>query len=274
MNTFAVLLLSLVPLLIDSQNTSKTTTTTPTSTSTPPDTTVTPAPTVPSYSVLNGTDICLLVQMNIKLGITYFNTKGEPLMRNFYINSTRQFDIVTNGTCGIELETLMLTWWPEQSQSKDAPSWSLGLQFHKRADGHFSLDFMDLRYITNTSLFPDTNETSIHYVSRNDSQFTCPVGSYFQCMAAQSSKLTKPSSIGDVVVQPEVFVTLSDLKAEAFRSGNSPIFVGSMRECSADYVPNKVVPIVVGVALAAMIIIALITFVISSRRRQRGYQEI
>ncbi|TGZ62554.1 hypothetical protein CRM22_007368 [Opisthorchis felineus] len=275
MNTVVVLLLSLVPLLINPQNTSETTTTTLTSTTTsPPDTTVTPAPTVPSYSVLNGTDICLLLQMNIKLGITYFNTKGEPLMRNFYINSTRHFDIVTNGTCGIELETLMLTWWPEQPQVKDAPSWSLGLQFHKRADGHFSLDFMDLKYITNTSLFPDTNETSIHYVSRNDSQFTCPVGSYFQCMAAQSSKLTKPSSVKDAVVQPEVFITLSDLKAEAFRSGNTPTFVGSMRECSADYVPNKVVPIVVGVALAAMIIIALTTFVISSRRRQRGYQEI
>ncbi|KER33169.1 hypothetical protein T265_00868 [Opisthorchis viverrini] len=109
-------------------------------------------------------------------------------------------------------------------------------------------------------LFKDGGELlAIHYVSRNGSQFTCPVGSYFQCMASQSSKLTKPSSVKDPIVQPEVFVTLSDLKAEAFRSGNTPTFVGSMRECSADYVPNKVVPIVVGVALAAMIIIALIT---------------
>lgn len=212
--------------------------------------------------------------MNIKLGITYFNKKGEPLIRNFYINSTRTYDIVESGSCSVDSESLVLSWWPEQHSANGTQRWSLGLRFDKRADGHFSLDYMSFNYSTTASLFPDTNDTSTHYVSRNDSQFNCPVGSYFQCMTAQTSKLTKSSFVKDTVVQPEVFVTLSDLKAEAFRGGKTPTFVGSMRECSADYVPNKVVPIVVGIALAAMIIIALITFVISSRRRQQGYQEI
>jgi hypothetical protein len=252
-----------------------TTQSTTASTSAAPNTTVLPVPTVPVYKVENGSNICLLAQFNLKLLIPYYNKKGDMVTRDFYINSTNAASVKASGTCGNDTESLELEWWPER---EEGGSWRLVFIFNrvepKTTPLHFSFDDLFFNFTIIEKLFPDTNESHYVFVSRNVSQFTCPIGSYFQCMAKQTLQLVNTSMPPGPSRQQDVYITLSNTKVEAFRASAEPFFVGSMRECSADYVPNKVVPIVVGVALAVLIVIALLTFIIGIRRRQAGYQEI
>ncbi|KAF6774888.1 hypothetical protein AHF37_05522 [Paragonimus kellicotti] len=234
-------------------------------------TTVSPAPLIPLYYVKNGTNVCLLVQMNVKLDIPYFNKQGVQQRSLFYINSTTtSLNLSFTGTCGTTSQSLKLWWWPSGS----TVSWNLSFEFKNLSSGHFRLELVEFNYTLPERLFPDTNDTSMHRVYRNASYFTCPLGRYFKCMAKQTNALTKVPSVPDTVIQPEVYLTISNQKVEAFRFSEALDFVGSAYECSADYVPNKIVPIVVGVALGCMIIVALITFIIGSRRRQAGYHEL
>uniref|UniRef100_A0A183AXT4 Lysosome-associated membrane glycoprotein 2 n=1 Tax=Echinostoma caproni TaxID=27848 RepID=A0A183AXT4_9TREM len=140
--------------------------------------------------------------------------------------------------------------------------------------GHFSLDTVSFNYTVTDSLFPETNETVTRFTIIQQPQFSAPIGSFFQCMSKQTWKLSDVPDLPTNGSQPDVFVSTSNLKAEAFRASADQNFVGQKSECSADFVPNKVVPIVIGVALAVMIVIALVTFIVGSRRRQSGYQEI
>lgn len=232
-------------------------------------TSVPPAPLVPIFKVLNGTDICLLVQANLKFTINYYTTKGETVPAYFYINETSSTNLRSSGTCDKTMETLQLMWFPEPMRS----AWSLELRFTQSSSDRFSLTFMSFNFTVTETLFPDTNETSAYFLMYNASQFTCPFGSYFQCLSQQTSQLV-PLPQTPVATDLKVYLTMSNFKVEAFRSGPDASFLGTLTECSADYVPNQVVPIVVGVALASMIVIALITFIVASRRRQRGYQTI
>ncbi|CAL8094038.1 unnamed protein product [Calicophoron daubneyi] len=239
-----------------------------------PNTTVMPIPTVPVYFVKNGSSICLLAQMNLKFLIPYYNHKGDMVTRDFYLNSTSIGSVVTSGNCTNSTQSLQLDWFPNNQQ----PAWRLLFSFHRvepyTDPGHFSFDALHFNYSLNSTLFPDTNNTRYTFVSKTASQFTCPIGSYFQCIAKQTLQLTNSSMGPAPPRQQDVYITITNMKIEAFRSAAEPFFVGSLRECSADYMPNKVVPIVVGVALAVLIVIALLTFIIGNRRRQIGYQEI
>ncbi|THD22965.1 Lysosome-associated membrane glycoprotein [Fasciola hepatica] len=238
---------------------------------------VVPTPTVPVYNVTNGTDICLYIQMNVRLNIAYYNKQGVLVWKTFNLNSTTHYPQVVSGSCGVDMETVRILWWPNVSEPV-SPVWGLEFFFKRlpldNTEGQFTLDKVLFNYTVTNDLFPDTNETTTHVMSVQEQQFKAPIGSYFQCMSRQTWKLNDVTNVTANRTKTDALLMVSNLRAEAFRTGSNKTFVGQKSECSADFVPNKVVPIVIGVALAAMIVIALVTFIIGSRRRQAGYQEI
>ena len=62
-------------------------------------------------------------------------------------------------------------------------------------------------------------------------------------------------------------------QVQPFMTGSENDF-GKAELCEADLRPNNIVPIAVGAALAALVVIVLVMYLIGRRRHQRGYQTV
>jgi len=68
-------------------------------------------------------------------------------------------------------------------------------------------------------------------------------------------------------------VSATNVAFDAFRPKTSPKTFRTPMDC--DYKPNDIIPIAVGVALAALVIAVLVAYVVGrNRQRQRGYQSV
>lgn len=68
-------------------------------------------------------------------------------------------------------------------------------------------------------------------------------------------------------------VSATNVAFDAFRPKTSPTTFRTPMDC--DYQPNDIIPIAVGVALAALVIAVLVAYVVGrNRQRQRGYQSV
>lgn len=98
----------------------------------------------------------------------------------------------------------------------------------------------------------------------NLTQFSTPLKQYYKCTARSEVDLKENG----------VKVIFSDMKFEAFRTSQSADFQGKELECVSDY-HSDVVIIAIGCALALLVIVILIAYLIARRRnRQRGYQSV
>lgn len=68
-------------------------------------------------------------------------------------------------------------------------------------------------------------------------------------------------------------LTVSKVQYQAFKKGNSNDF-GDASECAADEETNSIVPIAVGAALAGLVIIVLIAYLIGRKRSRAGYEQV
>jgi len=66
---------------------------------------------------------------------------------------------------------------------------------------------------------------------------------------------------------------IKDLKFQPYMSGKDD-FTGRVVHCEADKAANNVVPIAVGAALALLVIIVLVLYLIGRRKHQKGYQTV
>jgi len=64
-----------------------------------------------------------------------------------------------------------------------------------------------------------------------------------------------------------------DLRIEPFVPSDADGF-GLMERCDADKMHNNVVPIAVGAALAVLVVIVLILYLVGRRKHQRGYETV
>jgi lysosomal-associated membrane protein 1/2 len=70
-------------------------------------------------------------------------------------------------------------------------------------------------------------------------------------------------------------IRLTDLKFLAHGERPSDDDFGYATECDADFTNSDIVPIAVGCALAALVVIVLIAYLIGRKRsRQKGYQSV
>ncbi|OQR70446.1 lysosome-associated membrane glycoprotein 1-like [Tropilaelaps mercedesae] len=89
-----------------------------------------------------------------------------------------------------------------------------------------------------------------------------------------TDKFYKCAKASEVDMGNSVHLIFSDMKYEAFRTSKTADFTRSEQECVSDY-HSDVVIIAIGCALALLVVIILVAYVIARRQnRQRGYQSV
>lgn len=197
-----------------------------------------PIPSVGNYTLKNGSETCLLANMGLQLNLTYVEDNQTRLI-NIDSNST------ASGYCGDQDATLVLEdmkttiifhFIVEQSKF-----------FLKEVKANISL-------VVNGSTIPlQFNNSSLKY-------WQTSIGSSYMCHKEQRLRVTDQMVINTFNVWIQPF----ELKSGTFSRAE---------ECSLDD-DSILIPIIVGAALAVLIVIVVIAYVIGRRKSYAGYQTL
>ena len=114
--------------------------------------------------------------------------------------------------------------------------------------------------------FPDAAENQTIQLIHRGADFSAPAKMSYHCTRAQKLNLTETVIHTDIVGT----LTVHDVQAEAFRPVNTTGF-STVHDCDS-VETSDIVPIAVGIALAALITIVLVAYLCARRRSvSRGY---
>ncbi|KAK3594905.1 hypothetical protein CHS0354_020563 [Potamilus streckersoni] len=231
-------------------------------------TTNTPHPTN-TYSVRDGNVTCVYFIARMDFSFPYSTKNGTNT--SVQISVPQNFE--TNGTCSTQNKTINelniyffnSTWTLSFVFGPDNSSSQLGdMQFKT-----YSVKSITLDYKMDPVLFPGYNDTKTLNATAN---FT---GSLFQSKVNGSYKCDVDT---EVLFTGKIKLEVYHLQYKAFNLGNSTNFSGDLSECSGDNTnnnkTNSVVPIAVGAALAGLVVIVLIAYLIGRRRNRKGYESV
>nr|KAG5697908.1 hypothetical protein BaRGS_026846 [Batillaria attramentaria] len=245
-------------------------TTEPATTTEPPVTTTLPPPSKPNTYTVNGNnETCIVFQATIIFNnFTYEKKDNTTGTVNDIFIPYNSSDVQYSGNCGDEnstTQTLNITFNTD---------WQLTLTFAKGAaedasqlgaSDKYSLRDIDLTY--NTTSFPDVKTAGQVKVNATNlkNYLTGSAGGSYRC------DTNLPQSLSNGVV----FET-RDLQYKAFNTDNDTTFSSdNVSECPGDDESNSIVPIAVGAALAGLVVIVLIAYLIGRRRSKRqGYESV
>ncbi|XP_019500381.1 PREDICTED: lysosome-associated membrane glycoprotein 1 isoform X2 [Hipposideros armiger] len=219
----------------------------PTVPPTPPHPSPTLAPEIPSvqkYNVSDANGTCLLANMGLQLNITYEKKDNTTVTGVFNINPNKTH---FSGSCTAQLVTLEL-WSPN--------TMLLAFQFGKNASSsRFFLQGIQL----NMTL-PEAKTPTFKATNRSLRALQASMGNSYRCNAEERIQVTKAFSVNIF----QVWVQAFQVEGGKF---------GSVEECQLDE-NNMLIPIAVGGALAGLVLIVLIAYLIGRKRSHAGYQTI
>lgn len=222
---------------------------------TPPPTTAsaptTPAPTPAgtpepgTYSInnSNGT-VCLLAHMGLQLNVSYFSQSQNKTILEI-VNLTPNLTS-SSGSCEASSASLVLT--QEQSTT---------LNFI------FTLNSTTNKYhLSGIGLLANWSDMAAPFSASNTSldYLRSTLGRSYMCNAEQSLVVTPTLSINTFKLQVQPFGVTTNQFATA-------------EECQMDQ-DQMLIPIIVGAALAGLVLIVLIAYLIGRKRSHAGYQTI
>ncbi|XP_076759316.1 lysosome-associated membrane glycoprotein 1 isoform X2 [Xylocopa sonorina] len=211
----------------------------------------------PGKWIVNGKDkICIIVQMFALFNISYVDNQNKTSFKTFDIpvdNSTR-----TSGNCGTSEQNLTLYW-----SSKNITNASMTLHFVRNgSESDYSFHHFEIAFPT--SNLPNTIPNNTMVLVHEASNYVVGLSNSYRCLRQQKFNLKQNASN-----ETHGYVTISDLQFQAFKTDNSTVF-SLAKDCAFD--TPDVVPIAVGCALAGLVIIVLIAYLIGRRRSQgHGY---
>jgi lysosomal-associated membrane protein 1/2 len=254
--------------------TTKSTTESTTTTTAPVTTTTTEAPA--SYSYYNVTSngiACIMVDGNLSFRVEY--SIGQNKTNNTEIEVPKPSSAVTvSGSCNETDGTqfIKIAWGEPQLQN----SVRIGFSVAKDGAAWMVDNITSFIYMENNS-FP--NGTDDGKVLKSEIPFTLvpqeiAVNRSYMCLSSQSFD-NFTSSIEHVSYPLHVEFHVQALHLQAFNKVKASPKSGFADEihCDADKIAD-IVPIAVGCALAGLIIIVLIAYVIGRRRRSASYQSV
>lgn len=170
-------------------------------------------------------------------------------------------DAVVNGSCGDKEQIIILSW----NSTKGSINDSFTLHFLKdEKNKKYTLHHMELAILPQE--LPKYNSTSnqtLKFVHETD-EIPTGLGNSYRCLKETSFKMTMAGTNDTTAV-----VKVNDVQFQAFKSDKTTTF-GLAEDCAFD--TPDVVPIAVGCALAALVVIVLVAYLIGRRRAQaRGY---
>ncbi|XP_037285159.2 lysosome-associated membrane glycoprotein 1 [Rhipicephalus microplus] len=215
--------------------------------------------TVNSYNVtVPGTNhTCIMVEAAMQVKVVYATKDGQvkeavlPLDNETVVDPVRSSCTSSSGE-----QTLVLLFGHNNI---------LSLVFAKNGTVYLHKLFVEVFF--STDLFPGAVKPEEHLTVYNDTLmlYSVPEDRSYYC------KVDQPVYVG-----ANVTVDVLSAQLQAFRNATAEAVgqFGAAVECSAGDISN-IVPIAVGSALAALVIIVLIAYLIGrSKSRQKGYQSV
>ncbi|XP_010073358.1 PREDICTED: lysosome-associated membrane glycoprotein 2 [Pterocles gutturalis] len=214
-------------------------------------TTLSPAPTTPpkpvenpdtgNYSLKSGNKTCLLATVGLQLNVS----QEKPLLININPKTTS-----ADGTCGNTTATLKLN---------DRNSTLIGFTFVVK-NASASVQKFYLKEV-NVTLLNRLNGSVISSADNNNfSKWDAFLGSSYMCRKEQTLQINEHLQIHTFNLWIQPFL----VKADTFSTA---------QECSLDD-DNILIPIVVGAALAGLIAIIVVAYIIGRRKSYAGYQTL
>ncbi|XP_003383154.1 PREDICTED: lysosome-associated membrane glycoprotein 1-like [Amphimedon queenslandica] len=214
--------------------------------------------------LVNLTDYCAVVNVTISLDYTYTDIEGSE----------------KKGTRNIECQNGVLKTEADDCNSPIVMSFEveedvmITFQFIK-SNNEWDFSNVSIMIINPEEFFNGTLYGPDYIAAYAEKSIITKVGlkKSYMCSASQSFDLKSNSSnISSMTLK------LSDLRAQAFefdKNGNDLEF-GSATRCNADIKGSKIVPIAVGAALAGLVIIVLIAYIIGRirSRKQSSYEAL
>ncbi|XP_042275908.1 lysosome-associated membrane glycoprotein 1a [Thunnus thynnus] len=214
-------------------------------------TTAAPAPTPPgtpergNYSISNGNGtVCLLAQMGLQLNVSYFSVSQNKTIQEI-INLTPNLTS-SSGSCEASSATLVLT---QEQATRLSFTFTLNSTTNK-----YHLSGMNLRANWSDMTAPfSVGNTSLDYLRST-------LGRSYMCNAEQTLVVAQTFSLNTFRLQVQPFGVTTNQFATA-------------EECQMDQ-DQMLIPIIVGAALAGLVLIVLIAYLIGRKRSHAGYQTI
>ncbi|KAM9389793.1 lysosome-associated membrane glycoprotein 1 [Phaethornis superciliosus] len=219
-------------------------TTSQVSTTTPAPTASSPNPAVGKYNVTGPNGTCVLAYMGLQLNITY-PKKDEKMgldSLNFIPNTT-----TSSGTCSNTSASLVLTF----EKTRIIFHFALNASAEK-----FFLQGVDV----STTLPPEAKVPQFEASNNSMSELRATVGNSYKCSAEENLQVTD-----------KVLVNIFNVQIQVFKIDGDKF--GAVEECQLDE-NNMLIPIIVGAALAGLVLIVLIAYLIGRKRSHAGYQTI
>lgn len=238
-----------------------TTSTTPAPSTTTPAPSPTPSPTpVPSpeyrkWSYGDKNQTCVIVQLAVQLNVTYKDAddKDANVLYNIPVNDTK----VTDGSCGTTSQWIMVQ-WGQQSQMMLQFAVNETVQQFMLSEVSLSINASDV------ATDAKVNQTLKLYHINND--FPTALSMSYHCNKLQTIGFTNSTESKEIIAN----ATISHVQLEAFHKQNTDQF-STARDCEAIDTPD-IVPIAVGCALAGLVVVVLIAYLVGRRRAQNsGY---
>ncbi|KAI4903052.1 hypothetical protein NFI96_033399 [Prochilodus magdalenae] len=195
------------------------------------------------YNVTKNGTACLLARMGLQLNITYFSqSQGKAVQEivNLHPNLTKQ-----SGSCESENATLKLT----EDNTNLLFIFSLNSTTNK-----YHLSGLEL-----SAKLPDMSKPlSVSNTSLDYLQGT--LGYSYMCQSEQTLNVGQNVSLNTFQLQVQPFAVSGDQ-------------FGAAEDCALDE-DDMLIPIVVGAALAGLVLVVLLAYLIGRRRSHAGYQTI
>lgn len=218
------------------------------------DITPTAAPTVPPVNPIPETGdyrvndtssgaACLLARFGLHLNITYKKKDDKDATYEFNIDP---HTVTRNGSCSKNFATLQLS------------SDQVFLLFNFTLNATESKFYLGHVHVNTT--IPDAKDPRFDVDSGSLSFLQATTRKSYKCNSKQTLQITDNFSIDTYSLQVQAF----DIDGNKF---------GPAVECAADQ-NGMLVPIVVGAALAGLVLIVLIAYLIGRKRSHAGYQTI
>ncbi|XP_058294158.1 lysosome-associated membrane glycoprotein 1 [Hylobates moloch] len=202
------------------------------------------SPSVDKYNVSGTNGTCLLASMGLQLNLTYERKDNTTVTRLLNINPNKTS---ASGSCGAHLVTLEL-----HSEGTTVLLFQFGMN---ASSSRFFLQGIQL----NTTL-PDARDPAFKAANGSLRALQATVGNSYKCNAEEHVRVTKAFSVNIFKVWVQAF------KVEGGQ-------FGSVEECLLDE-NNMLIPIAVGGALAGLVLIVLIAYLVGRKRSHAGYQTI
>jgi len=142
--------------------------------------------------------------------------------------------------------------------------WNMEMVYTLVSNSYYELSALTLKYVVDTETFPNAANPGAKTAKlMNQTLFSANKGNSYKCF-----------SESDVTMNDEVKVAITNYQAQPFLDEKTKGFDTAI-ECSGDTTgTSKLVPIIVGSALAILVIMVLVAYIIGRRKHRPGYQQV